>query len=105
MQTTAIHWIGEYDKMFIYEETLGAVKTTYMWFAPYFWDEKSLLKNFRTAADFASPIFKIKKIVETTVGWVKTTETFYPIKDWKPFKNFWLIRDDWSSNFLNYTYL
>lgn len=51
-------------------------KITYIWLADY--ADALNPKWYSSNADKARPIWKIKKMVEITVGSVKVTETFYP---------------------------
>jgi len=103
MQATAIHWLGEFQKLITYTEVVWSVTTTYIWYADYY--NSNSHKNFSSSSDINKPIFRIKKLVETVSWWITTEETFSPLINWKINNSYELVRDDWSSNFLNYTYI
>ena len=103
-----IYWLNEFDKLISVDvtTTAGAATTTtsYIGYAKY--EPEWTNKAFTGPADFAKPIFKIKRVVETDDGaGTVTTETSYPLVGGKVIKSHDLVWDDGSSNFLNYTYV
>lgn len=68
----------EFRKFISEDVVAGTIKTTYLGYADY--EANPIITDkrltYRTSADTANPIRRIKKIVEDTVA--KTTETFYP---------------------------
>ena len=100
MQSIAIRGMWEYMKMKVYEEVVWSTTTTYVWMA--YMDHPDDHRNYKSAADTAKPIWRIKKTVETVTWWVTETETFMPVdSSWRGTANATMIWDD----FLTYTYL
>ena len=99
MLWTAIYWLWEFNKVVTEEIVNWTITTTYIGMAPYKHDDPN--KMFTDDSCYAKPIFRIKKIVETTNWGTTDTVTYFPDAN----TDFAWTRDSWAQEFLNYNYI